>query len=147
MGLHTLSCSERVISEVGKLGDARGICLSREQSARCLSARPLFNQARHFHLLKPTQLDPSIDIGIRLLANQDAQVQRAVEDVDSQPVAYIAKMYARRFAVTADEAAAPAGLDYAAFIGTQQVFRHDYTKVGLELSSLLKSALRAKLSD
>ena len=90
------------------------------------------------------QLDATIEVGVRLLASQNARAYQILEVVDKQRIAYVAKMYAKRFSVPSDEANALAKLEYAAFVGSQQLFRHDYEEIGPELSELLQSALRAK---
>ncbi|OJJ11493.1 hypothetical protein BKI51_07050 [Alphaproteobacteria bacterium AO1-B] len=94
-----------------------------------------------------TKLDPSIEVGIRHLASQNAQVQQAVERVDRQRIDYVTHMYATRFEIEADKASLLAQLEYAAFVGAQHVFKEHYTTVGPKLSDLLQSALEAKFLD
>ncbi|MEL7213411.1 MAG: TetR/AcrR family transcriptional regulator [Pseudomonadota bacterium] len=91
-----------------------------------------------------TKLDPSIEVGIRLLANQNAQVQRVVECIDHERIAYVTKLYAGRFNLAEDEAAMLAKLEYAAFVGAQHVFQKHYSELGPQLSALLQSTLEAK---
>ncbi|WP_299682248.1 TetR/AcrR family transcriptional regulator [uncultured Roseobacter sp.] len=94
-----------------------------------------------------TKLDPSIEVGVRLLASQNARVQQAVERVDNQRIEYVTQMYAKRFDMSADEASLLAQLEYAAFVGAQHVFRDSYTIVGPNLAALLQSALEARYPD
>lgn len=91
-----------------------------------------------------TSLDPSIEVNIRLLASQNTRVQQAVESVDHERIAYVKKMYAKRFSIGAEEAGILAKLEYAAFVGAQHAFRGSYTTVGPKLAALLQSALEAK---
>ncbi|AUR05907.1 transcriptional regulator, TetR family (plasmid) [Phaeobacter inhibens] len=91
-----------------------------------------------------TKLDPSIEVGVRLLASQNARVQQAVERVDGLRITYVTQMYAKRFGISADEARLLAQLEYAAFVGAQHVFRKNYTTVGPKLAAHLQSALEAK---
>ncbi|MEL7282528.1 MAG: TetR/AcrR family transcriptional regulator [Pseudomonadota bacterium] len=118
------TCTQPVIDALEEIDDAR-------QRARELSDLA-------------TKLDPSIEVGIRLLASQNARVRRAIECVDGQRIDYVKQMYAQRFGMSADEARLLAQLEYAAFVGAQHVFRDNYTTVGPRLALLLQSVVEAK---
>lgn len=57
------------------------------------------------------------------------------------------QMYAKRFSISVNEANLLAQLEYAAFVGSQHVFRNSYTTVGPKLAALLQSTLEAKFRD
>lgn len=91
-----------------------------------------------------TKLDPKIERGVRLLAAQNTHAARALECVDQQRIAYVSKIYARRFSLGVTEAQPLASLEYVAFVGTQQVFSEEYGHVGVQLSRMLQDLIRTK---
>lgn len=91
-----------------------------------------------------TKLDPKIEKGVRLLAAQNPQAARALQCVDQQRIAYVSKMYTKRFSLDAAEAQSLASLEYVAFVGTQQVFSEEYGHVGVQLSRMLQDLIRTK---
>lgn len=94
-----------------------------------------------------TKLDSSIEVGVRLLASQNARVQQAVECVDCQRIDFVTQMYAERFKIGPEQANLLAKLEYAAFVGAQHIFKENYTLEGPKLVTLLQSSLEAKFRN
>ena len=91
-----------------------------------------------------TALDVETEIGVRLLASRNEHAAVVLESVDQERVTYVADMYAARFNVSAEEATRLAQLEYAAFVGSQLVFKEDYALKAPALSSLLQDLITSK---
>lgn len=64
------------------------------------------------------RLDHRLDVAVRAWALWDARARRAMERVDARRIAYLAELHRARGAAEAEQLAE---LEYAAFVGTQQV--------------------------
>lgn len=91
-------------------------------------------------------LDVQTEIGIRLLASQNKRANAILEDVDHQRMSYVAKMYAARFEVSAEEASDLARLEYAAFVGSQMIFKAKFGNHAPTLSLLLQRLVSATMA-
>jgi AcrR family transcriptional regulator len=67
-------------------------------------------------------LDPRIEQGMRRLASLDNGVSRICRAVDERRSAYLAALYAASGRYSPDEAEALARIEYAAFVGFQQIW-------------------------
>lgn len=66
-------------------------------------------------------LDPRIEQGIRRLASRHAVVEASCRTVDTERVAYLAKLYETSGRYSSTDALALARIEYAAFVGMQIV--------------------------
>lgn len=91
-----------------------------------------------------TQLDVSIEMGVRNFATQNLTAAEAVAEVDALRIDYVSRIYAQRFDLEADDARDLARLEYAAYIGTQMLFRDQYDEIAPTLAALFQKLLRAE---
>lgn len=78
--------------------------------------------ARLDHLNRlAVRLDPSIEQGMRKLAASDAGVAQVCRDADARRMDYLAQLYEASGKYDAAQARALAQIEYAAFVGFQQI--------------------------
>ncbi|MEM1078844.1 MAG: TetR/AcrR family transcriptional regulator [Pseudomonadota bacterium] len=93
-----------------------------------------------------TQLDVAVEMGVRNFASQNPIAATSVAEVDALRIDYVSRIYAQRFALPLPEALDLARLEYAAYIGTQMLFRDQYDTVAPTLATLFQRLLRAEMT-
>ncbi len=104
------------------------------------------NQAKRLGAVA-SQLKTSVDLGVRRLAEQRQDISDLVAQVDAERVRYLQGIYARRFHIPETEAKTLAELEYAAFVGTQVIWRQGAKDIGLRLSKTLDELIQHRMAD
>ncbi|WP_424966579.1 TetR/AcrR family transcriptional regulator [Dinoroseobacter sp. S375] len=89
-----------------------------------------------------TRLDAAVEMGVRSFASQNPVAAAALAEVDALRIDYVSGMYQQRFALPASEADTLARLEYAAFVGTQMLFRDQYAEMAPTLAAAFQKLLR-----
>jgi AcrR family transcriptional regulator len=86
-------------------------------------------------------MNQSVEVGVRIFANQNKAAAHVVAEVDQERIAYLAGLYHRRLALDVDSARTLAELEYAAFVGTQTIWNGGTLEHGQKLSSLFQKMI------
>lgn len=90
-------------------------------------------------------MNQAVEIGIRALAQQNTSVARIVSQVDEQRINYLTQLYVERAGLERETAQSFAELEYAAFVGTQMIWKGASLEHGQKLSSLFDELVRKAL--
>lgn len=93
-----------------------------------------------------SNLSVGADLGMRNLAERRSDIRQLVDSVDQERIAYLQDIYAARFDLETDHARTMAELEYAAFIGTQVLWRKDSREIGARLSQTFDAMVQNMLS-
>lgn len=91
-------------------------------------------------------MNQAAEIGVRHFANQNAMAAGVVAEVDQMRIGYLAELNARRLALEAEEALSLAELEYAAFVGTQMIWKGESLAHGKGLSDLFQRLVASHYS-
>ncbi|MEP5730429.1 MAG: TetR/AcrR family transcriptional regulator [Sulfitobacter sp.] len=94
-----------------------------------------------------SQLNTLSDLGMRRLGEHRPDIQMLVTQVDQERIRYLADMYQRRFDVPYDDARTLAELEYAAFVGTQVIWRQNARETGERLAQTFYELVQNHLSS
>ncbi len=83
-------------------------------------------------------MNQAAEIGVRQLANQNAMAAEVLAQVDQMRIGYLAALYARRLSLEPEAARSLAELEYAAFVGTQVIWKGGSLEHGKGLSDLFQ---------
>lgn len=92
-------------------------------------------------------MNQSVEIGIRALAQQNSAAAHMVSHVDKLRIDYLANMYFERGGLDQQASLNLAELEYAAFVGTQMIWKGVSLEHGMKLSSLFNKLVDAKLKQ
>lgn len=92
-------------------------------------------------------MDQSEDVGIRILAQQNAMASAVVAEVDQMRIAFMAGLYRDQLGLRDQEAEALAQLEYAAFVGVQTIWPKGSLDHGQSLSALFQTLVKARFED
>lgn len=84
------------------------------------------------------------DLGMRRLGEHRPDIQALVAQVDSERVGFLAESYAKRFGASPDTAKRLAELEYAAFVGTQVIWRQNARDIGAQISQTFDDLVASK---
>ena len=88
-------------------------------------------------------MDQAVDIGIRNFAHHNTRAAKIVSDVDMERIAFLAQLYEKRFQMPSEQARRLAELEYAAFVGTQVIWKNGDLAHGQSLSDLFDQMVRS----
>jgi len=89
-------------------------------------------------------MNQAVEVGMRQFAFQNKQAARAVAEIDEIRISYLAQSYVRRLALAEADARLLAELEYAAFVGTQIVWRGGSLGHGQQLSGLFQRLVASR---
>lgn len=89
-------------------------------------------------------MNQSVEIGIRALAQQNGTVAKMVSEVDQLRIDYLASMYSKRSGLDPQTSVSLAELEYAAFVGTQMIWKGASLEHGMKLSSMFDNLVDTK---
>lgn len=87
--------------------------------------------------------DQAVDIGIRNFAHHNTRAAKIVSDVDMERITFLAQLYEKRFQMPSEQARRLAELEYAAFVGTQVIWKNGDLAHGQSLSDLFEQMVRS----
>lgn len=109
-----------------------------------LSALPQSaGKAKHLEIIAMA-MDQAEDIGIRILAQQNAMALDTVAEVDRMRIDFMTDLYRDQLGLSDQDAALLAQLEYAAFVGTQTIWRGSSLEHSQSLSALFQNLVRAR---
>lgn len=81
-------------------------------------------------------MNQSIEVGVRVFAQQNASAAQLVSEVDQIRIDYLTSIYSDRLGLEKEMSKNLAELEYAAFVGTQIIWKGGSLEHGMKLSSL-----------
>ncbi|MEP3347498.1 MAG: TetR/AcrR family transcriptional regulator [Litoreibacter sp.] len=93
-----------------------------------------------------SKLNMLSDLGMRRLGETRPGIQIWVAQVDAERVSYLQNIYIKRFDMSEGDAKTFAELEYAAFVGTQVIWRENARGVGERLAVTFDGLVRNQLS-
>ena len=89
-------------------------------------------------------MNQAVEVGMRQFAFQNKRAAEEVAAIDEIRISYLAASYVRRLALEEPEARLLAELEYAAFVGTQLVWRRGSLEHGQQLSDLFQRLVASR---
>lgn len=86
-------------------------------------------------------MNQSVEVGVRVFASQNQIAAKVVANVDQMRIDYISGIYKRRLHLNDTDAQSLAELEYAAFVGTQMIWKGGTLEHGKSLSKLFQSMI------
>lgn len=103
-------------------------------------------KAQHLEIIAMA-MDQTEEVGIRMLAQQNATAASTVAEVDGIRIAFMQGLYRDRLGLAEQEALDLAKLEYAAFVGVQTIWPNGSLDDGQTLSAVFQKLVSARYAS